>query len=170
MTQVEFSLAPDLRFDAIDQVAMLVPDLAAGVRAWSAVLGLDQWYVCTYGPESVPECLTYHDEPGSYRMRLALAGSSPQLELIQPLDGPSIYHDWIAEHGYGLHHFGFRVASIAEAERRARAAGIPVIQTGRSYGADGTGGFAYLATQQSLGVITELIEVPAVRRPSEDLR
>ena len=25
-------------------------------------------------------------------------------ELIQPLDGPSIYKEWLDEHGEGLHH------------------------------------------------------------------
>jgi len=158
-----------LNFGAIDQVAMLVPDLATGIHRWSRILGLQEWYLVTYGADNIPEHVTYHDEPGTYRMQLAFAGTGPQLELVQPLDGPSIYHDWVTERGYGLHHFGFRVPSIAVAEREARDHGIPIIQTGRSYGADGTGGFAYLDTQEALGVIVELIEVPGERRPSEDV-
>jgi methylmalonyl-CoA/ethylmalonyl-CoA epimerase len=163
--------AAALRFPGADQVALLVPDLPVAVHEWSALLGVapGDWYVHTYGPDSVPEHFTYRDQPGRYRMRLALVGSGPQIELIQPLDGPSIYHDWIRERGHGLHHLGFRVGSIEDAERRAREAGVAVIQTGRCYGADGTGGFAYLDTEGILGVITELIEMPARRRASEVL-
>jgi methylmalonyl-CoA/ethylmalonyl-CoA epimerase len=38
------------------------------------------------------------------------------------------------------------------------------------YGLDGDGGFAYLNTHERLGVILELIEVPARRREPEETR
>ena len=40
------------------QIGILVPDLAAGIRTWSAILGRSDWRVYTYGPDWVPE-LTY---------------------------------------------------------------------------------------------------------------
>ncbi len=150
------------------QIGILVPDLAEGIRKWSAILGRADWLVYTYGPDWVPE-LTYRGEPGQYSMRLALVGSQPQVELIEPLTGPSIYHEWIDEHGYGQHHIGFWVDSIDEVRVQAAEAGIGLTQTGRGYGLNGDGGFAYLDTLDTLGVILEAIDVPSVRRPSEPI-
>jgi methylmalonyl-CoA/ethylmalonyl-CoA epimerase len=150
----------------VAQVGILVPDLAAGIATWSALLGADDWLVYTYGPETVPR-LGYRGAEGTFRMRVALTGSGPQVELIESLEGPSIYTEWISEHGYGLHHLGFRVPSAEAAVREVTAGGIGLLQSGSGYGQNGDGGFAYFDTQEIVGVIVEAIEVPRVRRPSE---
>ena len=150
------------------QIGMLVPDLALGIKQWTALTGRDDWRVYTYSPDWVPE-LKYRGEPGNYSMRLALLGSDPQVELIQPLTGPSLYHEWIDEHGYGMHHLGFWTESIDLVHEQCAAAGIDILLSGRGYGVDGDGGFAYLDTQSTLGVILEAIEVPKQRRPSEPI-
>jgi methylmalonyl-CoA/ethylmalonyl-CoA epimerase len=150
------------------QVGFVVPDLAASVAQYRAMLGLDDWLVYTYTPDNVPE-LTFRGEPGRFAMQLALSGSGPQIELIQPLAGPSVYHEWIERHGYGIQHFGFHLPDISVyTEPLAKEGWLPV-QTGRGYGLGGDGAFAYYDTLDSLGVMLELIEVPAVRRPSETL-
>ncbi|MFJ4789974.1 VOC family protein [Streptomyces sp. NPDC088794] len=152
----------------VAQVGILVPDLAAGMATWSAILGSDDWLVYTYGPDSVPR-LTYRGGQGAFRMRVALIGNAPQVELIESLDGPSIYTEWISEHGYGLHHLGFRVPSAQTAIHEMTASGVGLLQSGSGYGQDGDGGFAYFDTQASVGLIVEAIEVPKHRRPSEPL-
>jgi methylmalonyl-CoA/ethylmalonyl-CoA epimerase len=150
------------------QVCLLVPDLAAGVAMWSAVLGRSDWLVYTYSPETVPE-LTFRGQPGKFAMRLALSGSSPQLELIQPLVGPSIYHEWVEQRGYGTHHFGFHVPKAQVLIDALAAEGLEAVQTGSGYGMDGDGAFAYYDLVDALGLYVEIIEVPARRRPSEAL-
>ncbi|MEV6228562.1 VOC family protein [Saccharopolyspora sp. NPDC003752] len=159
-------LPPSLRSRPVAQVGILVPDLRAGMRTWSPLLGEDDWLVYTYGPETVQD-LTYRGAAAGFAMRVALAGTGPQVELIEPLRGPSIYHEWLRERGHGLHHLGFHVDSIAEAIEDFRDSGIPLLQSGRGYGLDGDGGFAYFDTQDTVGVIVEAIEVPKRRRPSE---
>jgi len=64
---------------------------------------------------------------------------------------------------------GFWVPSIDEVAAQATAAGIEITQSGRGYGMDGDGGFIYLDTQESAGMILEAIEVPKQRRPSEPI-
>ena len=148
------------------QIGLLVDDLHAAMTSWSAVLGRADWLVYTYGPQNLKNA-SYRSAPSGFAMRLALIGSNPQMELIEPLAGPSIYTDWIAERGYGLHHIGFYVPSIGDAIRKARDAGFEPIQSADGYGLHGDGGFAYFDTSAHLDVITELIEVPSVRRPNE---
>ncbi|MEV6985689.1 VOC family protein [Sphaerisporangium sp. NPDC051017] len=152
----------------VAQVGILVPDLAAGVATWSALLGANDWLIYTYAPDTVPH-LAYRGKPGTFRMRVALVGNAPQIELIESLEGPSIYTEWISEHGYGLHHLGFRVPSAEAAIREVTARGVGLLQSGSGYGQDGDGGFAYFDTQGSVGLIVEAIEVPRRRRPSEPL-
>lgn len=166
---MKFESLPDsLRKIAPAQIGIWVPDLAKGIRQWSAILGREDWRVYTYGPDVVPE-LTYRGAPGNFSMRLALIGADPQIELIEALEGPSLYHEWIEEHGYGQHHIGFWVDSLDDISEQCAQAGIALTQTGRGYGVNGDGGFAYLDTLETLGVILEAIEVPAVRRPSEPI-
>ncbi|WP_455356432.1 VOC family protein [Streptomyces sp. SYSU K217416] len=161
-------LPPPLAGLPVAQVGILVPELGAGIATWSALLGTDDWLVYTYGPESVPR-LGYRGQTGKFRMRVALVGSAPQVELIESLEGPSIYTEWITEHGYGLHHLGFRVPSVKDAVDEVTAGGITLLQSGSGYGQDGDGGFAYFDTQNSVGLIVEAIEVPLRRRPSEPI-
>jgi methylmalonyl-CoA/ethylmalonyl-CoA epimerase len=153
---------------AITQVAFLVPDLAAGVETWSAALGRSDWLVYTYSPETVPH-LSFRGKPGMFSMRLALSGASPQLELIEPLEGPSIYHEWLEERGFGAHHLGFHVPRRGPIAETLAAEGFSPVQAGSGYGLDGDGAFAYYDLVDALGLYVEIIETPTRRRPSEGL-
>lgn len=165
---VSTALSKALGSRGVDQVCMLVEDLEASVQMWSTALGLSDWKIYTYSHENLEEP-TYRGQPGKFKMRLALAGTSPQIELIQPLEGPSIYHDWIAEHGYGMHHLGFFVSSVETAIKNLEQDGFDIIQSGRGYGLDSDGGFAYIETPGTFDLVIEAIEVPKRRRPSEAL-
>ncbi|MBU6280125.1 MAG: VOC family protein, partial [Actinomycetales bacterium] len=152
----------------IGQIGILVPDLAPAIRQWSAVMGSENWLVFTYDSEALPN-MTYRGRPGAFAMRVALLGRDPQIELIESLRGPNIYDDWLADHGYGTHHLGFYVESITATMKSLGDLGIAVLQSGMGYGLNGDGGFAYLDTEDVLGVILEAIEIPSVRRPSEPI-
>ena len=162
------SLPTAFRGLPITQVAFLVPDLASGVETWGSALGRSDWLVYTYSPETVPH-LTFRGEPGKFSMRLALSGASPQLELIEPLEGPSIYHEWLEERGFGVHHLGFHVPQLGPIADALAADGFSPVQAGSGYGVDGDGAFAYYDLVDALGLYVEIIETPARRRPSEGL-
>ncbi|MBS1881673.1 MAG: VOC family protein [Actinobacteria bacterium] len=153
---------------AIVQVGVVVADLEREARAISALLGISRWDVYTYGP-GVCRDLTYRGAPADYSMRIALGGSSPVIELIQPLRGPNIYFDWLDESPEGLHHLAVQVEDLREGIGAAEAIGIAVLQSGRGYGLDGDGGFAYLDTYSQAGILLELIEIPERRREPEEI-
>jgi hypothetical protein len=54
-----------------------------------------------------------------------------QLELVQPIEGDSIYQDWIHERGEGLHHLNFLVDDVDEIAEKTRRQGFQSIQSGR---------------------------------------
>lgn len=149
----------------VDQVGLLTYDLERALRQWGSVFGLGPWSVYTYSPEIAS--LRLRGEPAAFSMRLALSTSVPQIELIQPLDGPSIYHEWMERHGEGIHHVGLIVDSIAALAPELERAGHRLLQAGSGYGLRGDGGFAYFDTVDAVGLVTELIEVPRERRAPE---
>ncbi|MFF2840539.1 VOC family protein [Paenarthrobacter sp. NPDC057981] len=97
----------------LTQIGVLVPDLALGIQTYKEVLGLENWAIYTFSSAVVPN-LTYRGQTANCTFRIALAGEGPQIELIEPLSGNSVYAEWIEARGYGVHHFGFLVPSLVE--------------------------------------------------------
>jgi catechol 2,3-dioxygenase-like lactoylglutathione lyase family enzyme len=151
----------------VGQIAVVVHDLERALDRYWRVLGIGPWSIYTYGPAIMRE-MTYMGQQAEFTMRLALAQAGGVVfELIQHLDGDTIYKDFLDRHGEGLHHMGVYVPDLHLAIEQALAEGYRVLQSGYGYGKRGDGGFAYLSTSNDLGAITELIEVPAERRGPE---
>ena len=149
--------------DGVAQVAILVEDLEEAVEQYWKLFGIGPWHFYTYGRPLVKR-MTYHGEPGEYRMRIALSYLGPlRIELIEPLEGDTVYADFLREHGYGVHHFGLLVEDMREAIAEAEDAGLAMIQDGAGFGLDGDGHYAYLDTEDKIGVTLELIERPKGR-------
>jgi catechol 2,3-dioxygenase-like lactoylglutathione lyase family enzyme len=147
----------------VDQVGIIVRDLDAALPRYERLLGAGPWRLWAYGPSNLSEQM-YRGKRAAYAMRLALSSSRPQVELIEATAGPSVYDDWLDRNSTGLHHLGSIEEDLDAGIARMAAAGFEVLQLGRGYGLDGDGGFAYFDTVAELGVMLELINVPARRR------
>jgi len=152
---------------AIDQVAVVVRDLEAAMRHYAERVGIGPWSVYTYGPQRMPR-MTFRGEERPYVMKLALAfAGATMYELIESVEGPNIYEEFLAARGEGLHHLGYYVEEI-DAEIEAMAAkGYPLLQSGRGFGVDGDGAYAYFDTERELRCIMEAIELPRQMPPPE---
>lgn len=148
------------------QIGILVPDVGAAVRHYTDVLGIGPWVRYLYSADTIPEFVR-DGARVPYALDIALTGQSPQIELLQVRGEPNPFQDWIETRGYGLHHVGVQVQSIAEVIGGEST--YPLIHHGRGYGLDGDGGFAYFDTLEDLGIIVEAIEVPARRRPPDSV-
>jgi len=153
----------------LDQVALIVDDLDQAVRAYWEKFGIGPWRIFTYGRPML-QGMRYHGQPAEFRFRTAFGQvGGMRLELIQVVEGHTIYDDYAQERGYGLHHVGVLVEDMAQALEEARQAGIAVLQEGWGFGLDGDGHFAYLDTIPLIGMIVELIHVPARRNPPDEV-
>lgn len=158
---------PPYRGGKVGQIAVVVRSLDHALERYWRFLGVGPWSVYTYGPAVMRE-MTYMGKPGSFTMRIALAQAGGVVfELIEHLEGDTIYRDFLERHGEGIHHMGVYVPKLHEAVEAAVAEGYRVLQSGYGYGKRGDGGFAYLATDDDLGATIELIEVPVERIPPE---
>jgi glyoxalase/bleomycin resistance protein/dioxygenase superfamily protein len=153
----------------IAQIAILVEDLETTVEHYWKLFGIGPWQFYTYAKPLVKQ-MSYHGQPADYQMRLALSQIGPlRIELIEAQQGDSIYADFIRVHGYGVHHLGILVEDMNDALAQIRSAGINMIQDGSGFGLDGDGHYAYLETEESLGVTLELIQRPKARVKPEKI-
>jgi hypothetical protein len=77
---------------------------------------------------------------------------------MQPLQGETIYEDFVKRKGYGLHHLGIKTEDMEQTVKEMKSKGFEVIQSGNRPGVK----WAYLSTEQQVGLIFELIEKKAV--------
>ena len=153
--------------NGITQVCLIVEDLDKAVENYWKLFGIGPWHFYTYGRPLVKN-MTYRGKSSEYKMRLALSYIGPlRIELIQLLEGDTIYDDFVKEHGYGVHHFGMLVEDMEAALAQAEANGLTMIQDGSGFGLDGDGHYAYLDTEDDIGVTIELIERPKRRAAPE---
>lgn len=144
------------------QLALIVRDLDQAVRRWSELLNIGPWTAYRLDPTRLQD-MRYHEHEVAFSFRHALAWQGElQFELIQPLEGPSIFADHLAHHGEGLHHVGKFVDDHAAAVAEALARGYTPLQSARGHGAEGDGAFAYFQPP-GIGLVVELIDAPRVR-------
>ena len=157
---------PFLR-NGIEQIALVVEDLDKAVETYWRLFGIGPWHIYTYGRPLVKK-MSYYGKPCEYKMRLALTRiGSLRLELVEVLEGDLIHADFVREHGYGVHHIGVLVEDMEAAIAQATEAGLTVTLDGAGFGADGDGHYAFLDTEDIIGVALELIQLPERRVPPD---
>jgi methylmalonyl-CoA/ethylmalonyl-CoA epimerase len=126
------------------------------VSAYWAGLGFPAF---TYSEVNARDPL-YRGKPGTFGMRLGWQrhGAVP-FEWIQPLKGPSTYHDYSAKHGEGFHHLAFNVADMDKAIEEWKAMGYEMTMAGAWGDKDqpGSGRFAYFDVTRDGGIEVELL-------------
>ena len=153
----------------IAQVALVVEDLDATAENYWRLFGIGPWHFYTYEAPLLKR-MTYMGESVNYSIRIALSYvGALRIELIQHRSGPTVHRDFVLKKGYGVHHFGLLVDDMQEAIKEAEASGYHIIQDGTGFGLDGDGHFAYLDTEDELGVTLELIQRPKGRVQPEKI-
>jgi catechol 2,3-dioxygenase-like lactoylglutathione lyase family enzyme len=144
-------LIKKLELPPMSQIGIVVKDMDKTIEYYEKVLGL--------GPFVRPD-ITYKEKHyygeqvhSEWLMGFCSLGSV-ELEMIQPITGPTIYHDFLKEKGEGLHHLGFDVKDIERKLILCEEMGIKIIQGGQG----ATSRFEYLDTEGIGGVIFELIQ------------
>ena len=94
----------------------------------------------------------YRGKPEEFRMQLAFARAGNMVyELIQVLQGKTIYEDFMKDHGEGIHHLGYEISDLATWTEAYGKVGIASIMSGERKGLK----WAYFDTP---GIIVELLE------------
>src|SRR5262245_51838677 len=109
------------------QEAFVVADLAAAMESFTATVGCPRW--TTFPTVCPPYRYQGRDIESSVSLAFGRSGRI-QIELIEPLDGEGVTHDFLKEHGPGAHHIAFLVDRVDDEIAAAAEAGIGCVMSG----------------------------------------
>ncbi len=140
------------------QIAWVTRDLDATEKALTMLLGAKKW-IRMPGVHFGPDACTYRGKPADFVADISLSyAGETQLELIAPVNGESIYTDFLDRAGAGLHHICIEVDDVerALAERDAEAVQRGLMPGGME--------FAYVSADAAGVFYIEIAHIPPVIR------
>ena len=118
------------------QVGIVVKDAQATAENYWNILGIGPWNIYDWEAPFVSEHI-YRGKPAFVKAKVAQAQvGGVQLELYQPIEGESIYADFLKERGEGMHHISSFVDNADETAAKLEKEGFHSIESGR-YGSNG---------------------------------
>jgi methylmalonyl-CoA/ethylmalonyl-CoA epimerase len=145
-------------FSDFVQIGVVVKDLDRTIKALTEIFGIGPFRTITYPPSDRKDIKrTYYSEPANYVVRQAFAELGPvELEILQPLEGQSIWADFLEEHGEGIHHIRFNVPDLEAAIEHLAKYHIEVSSAGSAL-RPGTKAINF-NTQEAVGFTIEILE------------
>jgi len=158
MARAKPAVPPGMR---ITQIAVVVEDLRKTMETYHSVMGWGPWSVYEHKPP-----VLHHTEVRGKKVPYTMLGAEAHcdpvdFEILQPLEGPSIYKEFLKEKGEGLHHVS--VVSPSDDVHRALSDferhGVGVLMSGRL--GDGIE-FYYMDTEPTLKMVAETVSGHAI--------
>ena len=146
-----------LPFRKAIQVGVVVRDIAQSMAALTSIFGIGPFRVVDCPLPEREQQQFYYGQPTRFRMRQAFADlGSVELELIQPLEGQTIWSDFLAERGPGIHHIRFNVPDEKALTAYLRDKGIGKTQEGA--GIREGSYWANYDTEKLVGFVVEILQ------------
>lgn len=143
-------MADNVQLSPLAHVGVIVRDLEKSVALYESTFGIGPFRRVELKREGI-----FRGQPTTFSCKIALAELGPvNLELIEPLEGPSTWAEHLATKGEGLHHLGFAVANLEQARARLAEQGIPLLQSAMTE----RGGFAYFDPDATTGIVFEMFQ------------
>jgi methylmalonyl-CoA epimerase len=154
---VAVAASESLNTQRVTQIAVIVRDVEKTAKAWADLFGIEVPQASLTDPPEKAHTL-YRGKPTEGRAKLIFFKmDNLQLELIEPVGGPSTWQEFLDTKGEGIHHIAFEVKGMDEQIAKLEKKGMPLIQRGEWTAYTG-GCYTYFDSLQQLGVILELLE------------
>jgi catechol 2,3-dioxygenase-like lactoylglutathione lyase family enzyme len=139
------------------QIGMVVEDVEKAAKTYAGFFSRDKLSIKMTGPREETNIL-YRGKPTSARAKIAFVSFGDiAIELIEPVDGPSTWRDFLEANGPGVHHVAFEVKDMDKQIQLLEQQGAELIQRGQW--TDGRGGrYAYFDSVPQLSFVLELLE------------
>ena len=139
--------------NVVMQIGIIVKDAAKTARHYAEVFGIPVPAVVEIANDSFANTI-YRGKPSGATGKAAFFDLGPvQMELIEPIGGPSTWEEFLRTKGEGIHHIAFKVQEMPAAVAFLKSKGMECVQDG---GWDG-GQYAYIDSSAQLGTILELL-------------
>jgi len=143
------------------QICVVVRNRDEAMRHYGSVFGIKDYTTYEVDSDDVPGITDRGKPARNYGVRVAMARlAGAVLELIQPVHGHSMYQEFLDQHGEGIHHVGLMVDDYKKALANFQRNGFEPTVDGPIVGAQRSGRFTYLDTQEKLGATFELLDFP----------
>lgn len=141
----------------IVQIGLVVRDVEKCAGNYAEFFGVDVPEVTITETEDTAKT-RFHEKPTKARAKLAFFHfDNVTIELIEPIDGPSTWKEFLDTKGQGVHHIAFETRDMDKHMTQMENRQVSLIQQGRWTAGSG-GQYAYFDTQPQLAVILELLE------------
>ncbi len=109
-----------------DHIVMVVKDIESTFNFYKCI-GFEAFLDPVYG--AVKDCKIYGEMPETtHSFKVAyVRKDSLLLKIVQPLEGDSVYKEYLEKHGEGIARIHFYVEDIAQAKKDMEEKGVPVI-------------------------------------------
>jgi hypothetical protein len=153
------SPSPKEIFNTFVQIGVVVADLDRATRNLSEIFGIGPFRVIDWPPAGRSDIQRfYYGKPGNFSARMAFTELGPvELELIQPVEGESIWGDFLRDHGEGIHHIRFNVDEMDPVRAYLSSQGIEPAQHGSGI-RPGTLWMNF-ASEDKVGFVIEVMKV-----------
>ena len=150
----------------IKQLGIVVENAEETARNYWEILGVGPWMLLDFKRPHLTDVtlhgITIHDEVNLHTKAAIAHLGDLQIELLQPVKGPSTYREFLKTRGQGIHHLSFaQIEDHDEMISGYNRMGIETESTGLIGGAIT---FSYLATQKDLGTIFEALKIDSSKR------
>jgi hypothetical protein len=137
------------------QIAWVTRDLEATEKTLTMLLGAKKW-IRMPGVYFGPDSCTYRGKPADFIADISLSyAGDTQLELIAPVQGDSIYTEFLDRSGPGLHHICIESDNL---ERALAQRNAEVVQRGVMPGGME---FAYVSAEAAAVPYIEIAHIPS---------
>jgi len=142
-------------------VGIVVEDAEETAKNYWDLLGVGPWTLIDFKPPQLGKGTFHgvdlHDEVNVHVKAAIAQLGELQIELLQPVRGPSTHREFLKTKGQGIHHVSFD--QIEDFDEMVSGFSRIGIETETSGLLGGSITFAYLATQKDLGTIFEVVKV-----------
>jgi methylmalonyl-CoA/ethylmalonyl-CoA epimerase len=126
-------MEPVLPADGLQRLGIVVADYRSSIREFSRFFGIKTWHIRRFDASRLSDA-TFRQAPACHSFVSAVGTNSGfAFELVQPLSDQSVFAEFLARRGEGMHHLLTKTCSAAEFAA-ARAAltknGIRICQSG----------------------------------------
>ncbi len=154
-------ITPDaVKLKKLNQVGIIVRDVNEVARQYWNVLGIGPHMMVNVEP-TPGYVMTYREKPVKYKFIASFCQVGPvEIELLQNVEGQTLYKDYLAEHDEGANHLQFLVdnVKVVQAFKRIMSRrGFPALMSGHF---KDVVGYVYADTTEQLKTVWEAVKLP----------
>ncbi len=133
----------------IDQLGYVYKDIEKQAKIMENMFGVSKFVI--FDPVDVK--VNYRGVNKTIKMKAGFGTlyDDTQIELLQPVEGESMYNEFLDQGREGFHHILYIVDNLQAVINKYKEAGIIVIQSGKVMRSS----YVYMDTEETLGIIVE---------------